>query len=178
MRVPQERLQEPLGLECSRRHRDARTFPGGMPVIAHPPCRYWIGGLFGRQAIAAARPGGREERQLGRWCVEQVRRCGGILEPPRVRIVGLRRICRRQECRDLRLSFLCWYGRAGGVSSSAKRHGFTSMESTELRSECRRCTVPFMEPENPPACGIATWQRRVPNSLNGSWLWLDPQNAL
>ena len=29
------------GVEVYDKQRDARTFPGGMPVVAHPPCRAW-----------------------------------------------------------------------------------------------------------------------------------------
>lgn len=55
--------------------RDARTFQGGMPVVAHPPCRMW-----GRlRQFAKGRP---DEKQLGVWAVEQVRTCGGVLEHP------------------------------------------------------------------------------------------------
>lgn len=56
--------------------RDARTFSGGMPVIAHPPCRGWSRNLA-RQA--KPEPG---EMELGIWCAEQVRLCGGVLEQP------------------------------------------------------------------------------------------------
>jgi len=28
-------------VEVYDRRRDARTFAGGMPIIAHPPCRGW-----------------------------------------------------------------------------------------------------------------------------------------
>ena len=55
--------------------RDARTFPGGMPVVAHPPCRAW-GGL---RHFAKPAPG---EIELAPWAVEQVRRWGGVLEHP------------------------------------------------------------------------------------------------
>lgn len=55
--------------------RDARTFDGSMPVVAHPPCRAW-----GRlRHLAKPRQG---ERELGVWAVEMVRRCGGVLEHP------------------------------------------------------------------------------------------------
>ena len=56
--------------------RDARTFGGGCPVIAHPPCRAWSA-FTAHQA--KPEPG---ERELGLWCVEQVRTHGGILEQP------------------------------------------------------------------------------------------------
>jgi len=56
--------------------RDAQTFAGGMPVIAHPPCRAW-GKLW---YFAKPAPG---EEELGIWAVDQVRRCGGVLEHPR-----------------------------------------------------------------------------------------------
>lgn len=56
--------------------RDARRWPGGAPVIAHPPCRAW--GCL--RAFAKPRP---DERALAPWAVEQVRRWGGVLEHPR-----------------------------------------------------------------------------------------------
>lgn len=56
--------------------RDAKTWPGGCPVVAHPPCRAW-GKLF---YFAKPRPG---EKELGIWAAEQVRRFGGVLEHPK-----------------------------------------------------------------------------------------------
>ena len=64
------------GVEVYTEARDARTFPGGMPVIAHPPCRMWS---------RARRPGlatCSSEMDLARWAVATVRREGGILEHP------------------------------------------------------------------------------------------------
>lgn len=55
--------------------RDARRWPGGAPVIAHPPCRAW-GTL---RHFAKPRP---DEKELAPWAVEQVRRFGGVLEHP------------------------------------------------------------------------------------------------
>ena len=56
--------------------RHALTWPGGEPVVAHPPCRAW-GKLH---YFAKPRPG---EKELGLWAVEQVRRFGGVLEHPK-----------------------------------------------------------------------------------------------
>lgn len=57
--------------------RDARRWPGGAPVVAHPPCRLW-GRL--RQFAKAADP--QMERQLAIDAVANVRLFGGVLEHP------------------------------------------------------------------------------------------------
>lgn len=56
--------------------RDARTWHGGLPVVAHPPCRAW--GSLSHFAKPA-----RGERELAFFAVEQVRQWGGVLEHPR-----------------------------------------------------------------------------------------------
>ncbi len=56
--------------------RDARRWPGGAPVVAHPPCRAW-GTL---RALAKPRP---DEKELAVWAVAQVRKFGGVLEHPK-----------------------------------------------------------------------------------------------
>lgn len=63
------------GVDCWDIERDARRWPGGCPVVAHPPCRAW-GGLRHH-----AKPR-EDERELGPWAVDQVRRWGGVLEHP------------------------------------------------------------------------------------------------
>lgn len=65
--------------------RDARTYPGSAPVVAHPPCarfgRYWFGGPTW---IA----GGKERKRLGddggcfAAALAAVRAYGGVLEHP------------------------------------------------------------------------------------------------
>ena len=55
--------------------RDARRWPGGCPVVAHPPCRAWGQLRF----FAKPRP---DEKSLAVWAVDQVRRWGGVLEHP------------------------------------------------------------------------------------------------
>jgi hypothetical protein len=54
--------------------RDARTYAGPWPVVAHPPCGPW-GRLkhLDRSGAADCAP----------WAVEAVRRFGGVLEHPR-----------------------------------------------------------------------------------------------
>lgn len=55
--------------------RDARAYSGNSPVIAHPPCRGW-----GRlRHMAKVRP---DEKDLAIFAIDQVRRCGGVLEHP------------------------------------------------------------------------------------------------
>jgi hypothetical protein len=67
------------GLDVYDINRDARTWPGGCPVVAHPPCRAW--GAYSYSAKNAKwRP---DEPGLAVWAVDQVRRWGGVLEHPR-----------------------------------------------------------------------------------------------
>ena len=56
--------------------RGARTFPGNTPIVAHPPCRAWSA-FCSQQAKPAE-----GERELAFWCVDMLRRCGGVLEQP------------------------------------------------------------------------------------------------
>src|SRR5690606_15729155 len=63
------------GVDVWDEARDARRWPGGCPVVAHPPCRAW-----GRlRHFANPRP---DEKDLARWAVRQVRQWGGVLEHP------------------------------------------------------------------------------------------------
>lgn len=55
--------------------RDARKWPGGMPCIAHPPCRAW--GRLRHFANPRA-----DEKALALFAVGCVRRWGGVLEHP------------------------------------------------------------------------------------------------
>jgi len=66
------------GVEVFDRRRDARTFNANMPAAAHPPCRLWS--KFLRHQAKSPDPEG--ERELGRWCVRTVMRCGGVVEQP------------------------------------------------------------------------------------------------
>jgi len=55
--------------------RNAFSFDGKAPTVAHPPCRMW-----GRLRKMAK--GSQVERALAPWCVLMVRECGGVLEHP------------------------------------------------------------------------------------------------
>ena len=55
--------------------RDARKWPGGVPLVAHPPCRAW--GRLRHMANPRA-----EEKDLARFAVAKIREFGGVLEHP------------------------------------------------------------------------------------------------
>lgn len=63
------------GLDVYDADRDAFTFGGGVPVIAHPPCRGW--GRYRHRSQHSAR-----ELELARFCLYHVRQAGGVLEHP------------------------------------------------------------------------------------------------
>lgn len=61
------------GVDCWDAERDATTYPGPYPVVAHPPCGPW-GRLRGQCTL--------QDPKLGPVAVEQVMRWGGVLEHP------------------------------------------------------------------------------------------------
>ena len=65
------------GLELYGVNRPAESFTGKIPVISHPPCRSWS--AFCSHQVKELRPG---ERELAFFCIEQVKKNGGILEQP------------------------------------------------------------------------------------------------
>jgi hypothetical protein len=72
----QDSIYKTLGVDCWDIDRNALNWPGGNPVVCHPPCRAW-GQL---SQFAKPREG---ERELAVWAIEQVRKYGGVLEHPR-----------------------------------------------------------------------------------------------
>lgn len=64
------------GVDVWDAERDARNWPGGCPVVAHPPCRAW--GRM-RQFATKVMPG---EKLLARLAVAHIRAWGGVLEHP------------------------------------------------------------------------------------------------
>jgi hypothetical protein len=73
--VREDSIYKTLGLDCFDINRDARTWKGGCPLIAHPPCRAW-----GRLShMAKPRP---DEKQLAIDAINLIRQFGGVLEHP------------------------------------------------------------------------------------------------
>lgn len=63
------------GVDAWDAARDARKWPGGMPVIAHPPCAQW--GTLSH--MARVNP---QEKALAPLSVGWIRKYGGVLEHP------------------------------------------------------------------------------------------------
>ena len=65
------------GVDVWDETRDARRWPGGSKVVAHPPCRLW-----GRLKQFAKAKDPAMEKQLARDAITHIRRFGGVLEHP------------------------------------------------------------------------------------------------
>lgn len=65
-----------LGLETYDQKRDARTYNGSGPIIAHPPCRAWSAHM---SHFAKPLPG---EKSLALFCLRKIAKNGGVLEHP------------------------------------------------------------------------------------------------
>lgn len=76
-------IYKALGLDCYDEARDARTYVGSAPVVAHPPCQLW-----GKMAAVNFKRWGGEHNRPGndggcfRFALDTVNRCGGVLEHP------------------------------------------------------------------------------------------------
>jgi hypothetical protein len=73
--VAKNSVYKTLGVDCWDEERDALNWPGGNPIVAHPPCR-----LFCKLRMFSTAP--QEEKRLAYWAVDQVREYGGVLEHP------------------------------------------------------------------------------------------------
>ena len=63
------------GVECYDYDRDAATYSGMAPVVAHPPCGVW--GRFRRHVERASGRRAEQDRKLGLLAVDAVRKWGG-----------------------------------------------------------------------------------------------------
>lgn len=81
---PRGYYPELLGADhCWDAERDAMTYSGPWPVVAHPPCQLWVN----LAAVNFKRYGGEHNRPGNdggkfAFALAAVRRCGGVLEHP------------------------------------------------------------------------------------------------
>ena len=81
--VMKDSLYKSLGLDCYDAERNALTYNGKNPVVAHPPCQLW-----GKMAKINHLRWGGEHNKPGndggcfRFALDTVNRCGGVLEHP------------------------------------------------------------------------------------------------
>lgn len=81
--VMKDSLYKTLGCDCYDAARDAMTYTGNNPIVAHPPCQLW-----GKMAVINHKRWGGEHNRPGndggcfRFALETVNRCGGVLEHP------------------------------------------------------------------------------------------------
>ena len=74
--VRADSIYKTMDVDAWDAERDARNYQGPHPIVAHPPCRGW--GCLRMMSKATD-----EEKALGPWAVEQIRKWGGVLEHPR-----------------------------------------------------------------------------------------------
>lgn len=88
--VRKDSVYKTLEIDCWDIERDAMNWPGGNPIVAHPPCRAW--GKFSWSANP--RPG---EKELAIKAIEWVREWGGYWNTRRQADYGQHSIYQCQE---------------------------------------------------------------------------------
>lgn len=81
------------GVDVWDADRDARQFPGGSPIVAHPPCRAWAS----LRHCAKPEPW---EKDLARMSVRWIREFGGVLEHPQKSTLWADQSLPEPGCRD------------------------------------------------------------------------------
>lgn len=141
------------GVEAWDESRDARTYAGPWPVVAHPPCdrwgRYWSGGPSARVRRKLGEDGGCFDRAL--WAV---RTFGGVLEHPADSAAW------------------AWYGlreppRAGGWVAADYLDGWTCcVEQGHYGHRARKATWLYAVRTELPALRWGSSGQRLPAHLN------------
>lgn len=147
------------GVDAFDFDRNALSFAGGMPVVAHPPCRSW-----GRlRAFVTPAPGERDlaifaltwcGSGVGHWSIRPARRCG---QQP---------ACRHLASGMSSVAGPCRFSRAHGGTAPTNRPGFTSSALSLVI--CRRCPCasvdpPTSSPKGGPARTAHAFARAMPN---------------
>lgn len=70
------------GFDVYTPERDAFTYTGGLPVIAHPPCARWTGRWHGMGSHRHTPMTMGDDKGAFSFCIETVRRVGGVIEHP------------------------------------------------------------------------------------------------
>lgn len=81
--VAKDSIYKRLGCDCYDAERDALTYRGNAPVVAHPPCQLWVK----MAKVNHLRWGGEHNRPGNdggcfQFALATVNRCGGVLEHP------------------------------------------------------------------------------------------------
>lgn len=73
------------GVDAWDIERDARLWPGGSPLVAHPPCKRWSminGVVLSRYPHKATEFAWGNDGGLFKYALDSVRRFGGVIEHP------------------------------------------------------------------------------------------------
>lgn len=71
----EQSVYDEMGLDTWPKSRDAANWPGGNPIIAHPPCAQW-------SVLKAFAHRDLRQKAFGPWSVMLARQYGGVVEHP------------------------------------------------------------------------------------------------
>lgn len=72
---PRSNYKKLPGFDCYDEDRNALSYTGCKPVIAHPPCRLW-------SKLRKFSKAPFEEKNFATWSIDLIRKVGGVVEHP------------------------------------------------------------------------------------------------